>query len=624
MHESTPGGNYSRMKPAILEMIVRLSRNLAGTGASHKPDDSDLLVRYVRHRDECAFAAILDRHGRLVWGVCRGLLPNDADADAAFQATFVALFRGAAKIRQVGSLAPWLYGTAARIAKKARQAAARRGRREHRAAKPESAPAVVPGEDWEALHLAVHDEVARLPVILRVAFVLCVLEGRRYEDAAVQLGVPVGTLSARVSRARKMLLDRLSTRGLAPAVAVAAVAYGTANVSAAVPGPLLLLVRHHLADGFASVPKTIVNFATSVAGGASMKVKLLTAAVLIAGTLTATAGGVWFGNAQDKGRLPPGSGPATPRVVPPNPGVVSKKERKVFTPAQVEKDRPEGEVTVTFQVEEVGLLNGSIKKGDPPFMPISLGTRTGLEDRRSKLDAVLVGKALTHVHDLAISDPTAHFRGRTIEVKGKVRYSRFPRVTQPDGTVQVQADNYPHYDIVVDSLDNFRVVADAQEKGAPRSGSRPATPKVVPPGPGADPKKAVEPMKVFTPDQIVQGKVEGPVRVEFTVESLFRYTGVSTEKEVPMNFKLEGVKAGNDEFNVQVAGKLFARLHYLGIEETPEEAGKHGTVAVHRHFMGKKVRVNGVVKRLPHAKGEGVLHWLRIDSLDQIESVSRK
>lgn len=147
--------------------------------------------------------------------------------------------------------------------------------------------------------------------------------------------------------------------------------------------------------------------------------------------------------------------------------------------------------------------------------------------------------------------------------------------------------------------------------------------------PGASPQNAastvqnaVVPKKVLSPDEIVEKKIEGPVRVEFVVESLFRYTGASTETEAPMNFKLKGVKAGNDEFNVQVAGKVFHRLHQLGIEERPEEVGKHNEVAVHRHFIGKTVRVNGTIKRLPHAEGEGVLCWLRIDSLDQIESVS--
>jgi RNA polymerase sigma factor (sigma-70 family) len=194
------------MKSTALHTIARLCRDLAGEGALDRADDVALLAREAGARDEAAFAAILERHGRLVWGVCRRLLPNDADAEDAFQATFVALFRGAARIRHTRSLAPWLHTAATRIAKKVRLAAARRRGRERRAARAEAAPAAGANETWEALHLAVHDEINRLPATLRAAFVLCVPEGHRHREAAAQLGVPVGTISARVSRARDRLM----------------------------------------------------------------------------------------------------------------------------------------------------------------------------------------------------------------------------------------------------------------------------------------------------------------------------------------------------------------------------------------------------------------------------------
>ena len=130
--------------------------------------------------------------------------------------------------------------------------------------------------------------------------------------------------------------------------------------------------------------------------------------------------------------------------------------------------------------------------------------------------------------------------------------------------------------------------------------------------------------KVLTPDQIVQGKIEGAVRVEFTVESLYWETGTSAEKMIPMNFKLRGEKTDGDLFQVRVAGRVFTRLSELGIENTPKENSTEGTPAVYRHFEGKTVRVNGVVKRLPLAQRDGFLYWLRIDNLDQIESVSKK
>src|SRR5262249_35504729 len=146
MHESARGGNISCMKSTILHLLVRLSRSLAGESALNHVDDMDLLARFAGARDEAAFAAILHRPSRLVWGVCPGSLPNAADAEDAFQATFVALFRGAAKIRHTRSLAPWLHSAATRIARKVRLAAARRTRREHRAAKAEAAPAAVSDE----------------------------------------------------------------------------------------------------------------------------------------------------------------------------------------------------------------------------------------------------------------------------------------------------------------------------------------------------------------------------------------------------------------------------------------------------------------------------------------------
>src|SRR5262245_61852684 len=88
--------------------------------------DADLLEGFVRQRDGAAFEQLVRRHGPMVWRVCQRVLHNPADADDAFQATFIVLARKAGGIARGRLLANWLYGVAYRIALKSRTSARRR------------------------------------------------------------------------------------------------------------------------------------------------------------------------------------------------------------------------------------------------------------------------------------------------------------------------------------------------------------------------------------------------------------------------------------------------------------------------------------------------------------------
>jgi RNA polymerase sigma factor (sigma-70 family) len=184
--------------------------------------DRQLLDRFAGRRDpaaEAAFEALVRRHGPMVLRVCRNILPDPNDAQDAFQATFLVLVRRCGALRGLDSLGGWLYGVACRVAARARVEAARRRAVEQRAALrvvEDVEPAGAVEIDRDEFGPIVQEEVRRLPAKYRSVVVLCYWEGLTQEQAAAQLGCPVGTVRSRIARARDLLRRRLARRGLAP------------------------------------------------------------------------------------------------------------------------------------------------------------------------------------------------------------------------------------------------------------------------------------------------------------------------------------------------------------------------------------------------------------------------
>src|SRR5262245_2068874 len=169
--------------PGVPPRIVGQLRQaaLADAGLS----DGQLLDAYVARRDEAAFECLVWRHGPAVLGACRRVLGNDADAEDAFQATFLVLVRKAHAVRRRGTVGAWLYGVAWNVARKARASAARRRAKELAAGQRPPAEPVDPD-----LRPAIDHEVNRLPAKYRAPVVLCELEGQPIADVAQHLGWP--------------------------------------------------------------------------------------------------------------------------------------------------------------------------------------------------------------------------------------------------------------------------------------------------------------------------------------------------------------------------------------------------------------------------------------------------
>ncbi len=194
----------------MTSLIDHLRRAVLRDGAG--PGDGDLLGRFIERHDEAALAALIHRHGPMVWGVCRRLLTHH-DAEDAFQATFLVLVRKAASILPRAMVGNWLYGVAHQTALQAQRTAARRRAREVQVTPMPDTEAEGQSQ-WSEVQPVLDEELSRLPDIYRAVVVLCDLEGRTRKEAARQLGVPEGTVGGRLARARVLLARRLAQRGI--------------------------------------------------------------------------------------------------------------------------------------------------------------------------------------------------------------------------------------------------------------------------------------------------------------------------------------------------------------------------------------------------------------------------
>jgi RNA polymerase sigma factor (sigma-70 family) len=215
--------------PAVsVSKVANFVQRLASTSIDES--DAALLTRFVKSRDEGAFAALVGRHGPLVRGVCRRVLGDVAAVDDVVQATFILLARKAKAIRRRSSLSAWLHSSARQLALNHRTREINRSGRERRAAKPESHAAE---QAWHELHAILDEEIGKLPASLSGPILLCYFDGRTQDEAARQLALSVPTLRRRLDKGRKLLRIRLERRGVAPALALTALAVSRKAISAA-------------------------------------------------------------------------------------------------------------------------------------------------------------------------------------------------------------------------------------------------------------------------------------------------------------------------------------------------------------------------------------------------------
>jgi RNA polymerase sigma factor (sigma-70 family) len=308
--------------------------------------DAQLLRRFTQRQDAAgrlALGELVERHGPMVLGVCRQILRDAHQADDAFQATFLILVRKADSIRLGESLTPWLYSVACRTARRARAVAAR----ERPATEEEIHSLAAAADEAYTLDLRplLHEEVSRLPEKYWDPIVLCHIEGRTHEEAARLLSWPVGTLSGRLSRARKLLRSRLERRGVTVPAALFSTAWLLHGSSAeAVPlfESTLVAASRSAAAALASAtaPASVVSLTHGVLR--TMFLRKLSIAAFAVLVLGAVSGGavVWanLSSTPARGPVPAGAPAASSTRTPEASPTPAPNDRKSIAPQAQPRD----------------------------------------------------------------------------------------------------------------------------------------------------------------------------------------------------------------------------------------------------------------------------------------------
>lgn len=178
------------------------------------------LWRRVTEGDAAAFGDLYDRHVRSVYNFCFRQTANWAQAEDVVSEVFLVAWRRRRDVRLVtgsGSSLPWLLGVAVNVlrngARSSRRGAAAIRRLDGAASEPDFSDELVGRLADQEQMARVLEVVERLQPQEQDVLALCAWAGLSYDEGAVALGVPVGTVRSRLSRAREHLRELLAAGG---------------------------------------------------------------------------------------------------------------------------------------------------------------------------------------------------------------------------------------------------------------------------------------------------------------------------------------------------------------------------------------------------------------------------
>lgn len=177
-----------------------------GMGAS----EADLWAR-SRAGDQDAFGVLFDRHAKLIYNYCFRRIGNWSTAEDMLSVVFLEAWRRRDKELPPDKVLPWLLGIATNVVRNRRRSerrfAAALGRMPASEREPDFASAADERLDDESQAEAALNLLGSLPRREQDVFVLCAVMQLSYEEAALALDLPVGTVRSRLSRGRARLRE---------------------------------------------------------------------------------------------------------------------------------------------------------------------------------------------------------------------------------------------------------------------------------------------------------------------------------------------------------------------------------------------------------------------------------
>jgi RNA polymerase sigma factor (sigma-70 family) len=178
--------------------------------------DGELWALSAEHHDGEAFGMLFERHVSAVYAYCFRRTASRSTAEDLTSVVFAEAWRKRKDVRLSGeSVLPWLLAVANNATRNAERSVRRHRRLIARLPPPEQVPDIAEDAarraDSERVMRTVQAAVQGLSAPEREVLELCDWAGLSYAEAADALGVPVGTVRSRLSRARQHLRDHMSS-----------------------------------------------------------------------------------------------------------------------------------------------------------------------------------------------------------------------------------------------------------------------------------------------------------------------------------------------------------------------------------------------------------------------------